>query len=66
MFAAQQSYIAPWPLLLIGPVLFIAAAWLISWAARGSFGALVGLILLVALDLGTYGLVIRSIRIALA
>jgi hypothetical protein len=52
----NQPQTAPLPLALIGPVLFISAAFLISWAARGNFGALVGVILLTALDLGAYGL----------
>ncbi len=52
----NQPYIAPLPLVLVGPALFITAVFLIYWAARGSFAALVGLILLAALDLGIYGL----------
>jgi hypothetical protein len=52
----NQPYIAPLPLVLVGPALFITAVFLIYWAARGSFAALVGLILLTAIDLGAYGL----------
>ncbi len=52
----NQPYIARLPLVLAGPALFIAAAFLIFWAARGGFAALVGLILMSALDLGAYGL----------
>jgi hypothetical protein len=51
-----ESYIAQFLLVIIGPVLFIAAALLIFKAARGSFAALVLLILLSAVDLGVYGL----------
>ncbi|HEY4759653.1 MAG TPA: hypothetical protein VIH42_03650, partial [Thermoguttaceae bacterium] len=52
----KQPYIASLPLVLVGPAIFIVAALLVSWTARGSFKALVGLILLTALDLGAYGL----------
>ena len=52
----DHPYIAPSCLMLIGPVLFAAAALLIYRAARGSFAALVSLIIIAALDLGTYGL----------
>jgi hypothetical protein len=43
-------------LVLIGPVLFISAAFLISWAARGNYLALVSVVFLTVLDLGAYGL----------
>jgi hypothetical protein len=56
IFFFNQPKIAPLPLVLIGPVLFITAAFLISWAARGIYWALVGVILLAVLDLGAYGL----------
>ncbi len=52
----DQPYIAPIPFVVAGPALFISAALLIYWAARGSYAALVGLILLAAIDLGAYGL----------
>ena len=42
--------------MLAGPVLMVAAAGLVVWAARGSRVALVGLIMLTAGDLGVYGL----------
>jgi hypothetical protein len=52
----NQPKIAPLPLVLIGPVLFVTAAFLISWAARGKSWALVAVILMAVLDLGVYGL----------
>jgi hypothetical protein len=47
---------APLPAVLLGPVLVGAAALLVALAARGSRQALVALVLLAALDLGSYGL----------
>jgi hypothetical protein len=52
----EPIYLAPFSLAIVGPALFIAAALLIYWSARGSYKALVSLILLAALDLGIYGL----------
>lgn len=52
----SQPRTAPLPLALIGPVLFFAAAFLISWTARGSRWSLTALILLTAIDLGVYGM----------
>jgi hypothetical protein len=51
-----QPRLAPLPLALIGPVLFIAAAFLITWTARGSRWSMPALILLTAADLGVYGM----------
>jgi hypothetical protein len=47
---------APLPAVLLGPALVGAAALLVALAARGSRQALVALVLLAALDLGSYGL----------
>ncbi|MGW8258131.1 MAG: YfhO family protein, partial [Thermoguttaceae bacterium] len=52
----QLPYIAPLFLVLLGPVLFVVAAFLVSRAARGSFVALVAMIFFTAIDLGAYGL----------
>jgi hypothetical protein len=52
----NEPYIASIPAVLAGPVLLGAAAALVALAARGRSAALVGLILLAALDLGSYGL----------
>jgi len=52
----DESRIASIYLVLVGPVLFVAAAVLTYWSARGSSVALVGVILLAAVDLGAYGL----------
>jgi len=51
-----RAYIASVPAVLAGPLLLAAAAALIVWAARGSRGALVGLVLFAAADVGCYGL----------
>jgi hypothetical protein len=48
--------IAPIPLILAGPALFLVTAVLVVMAARGYRAALVGLILLAAVDQGCYGL----------
>ena len=52
----NHPYIASPIAILAGPLLISVAAILVSWAARGSRPALVGLILFAALDLGVYGL----------
>jgi hypothetical protein len=52
----HRSQFAPWPAILLGPALISTAALLLALAARGSRGALVGLVLFAALDLGGYGL----------
>ena len=51
-----EPHIAPIPAIMTGPLLFVAAALLLIAAARGHAAALVGLILLAAVDLGWYGM----------
>jgi hypothetical protein len=48
--------VAPVPQVLVGPLLMSAAALMVIAAAHGVRGALVGLILFMAADLGYYGL----------
>ena len=48
--------VASAPRVLVGPLLMAAAALLVIAAAQGVRGALVGLILFMAADLGYYGL----------
>jgi hypothetical protein len=57
-----EPYIASLPEILVGPVLFAAAATLVVLAVRGHRAALVGLILLAAFDLGWYGLTYSAYR----
>jgi hypothetical protein len=52
----NQPYIATLPVVVIGPILFFASAWLVSCAVRGSILAIPALIILTAVDLGAYGL----------
>ena len=52
----HRPYFGPVPLILLGPLLMALAALLVALAARGSRGALLGLVLFAALDLGSYGL----------
>ena len=52
----NEPYIASLPAILAGPLLLGAAAALLALAVRGYPAALVGLILLAALDMGWYGL----------
>lgn len=52
----HESYMASIPEILVGPLLLAAAAVLVALAVRGYAGALIGLILLAAVDLGCYGL----------
>lgn len=52
----HESYVAPISAVLLGPLLLAAAATLVALAVRGYSFALVGLILLAALDLGYYGM----------
>lgn len=52
----DAEHLAFFPLATIGPVLFITAALLVFFAARGNYKALVSLIILAAVDLGAYGL----------
>ena len=54
LFFRQQ--LAAWPLVLVGPVLFSLATWLVLLAQRRRRFALVALVLLAAVDLATYGL----------
>ena len=56
LLAHGRPFIAPWPKVLIGPLLLAAAALLVIAAARGVRGSLVGLIVLAAIDLGCYGM----------
>jgi hypothetical protein len=51
----REIYTTSIPAALAGPVLLVAAAVLIVSAARGHSAALVGMVLLAALDLGWYG-----------
>jgi hypothetical protein len=51
-----RAYIAAVPAVMAGPLLVAAAALLIVLAARGARGALIGLVLFAAADLGCYGL----------
>jgi hypothetical protein len=48
--------VAPVPYILVGPLLMLVAALLVMAAAQGVRGALIGLILFMAADLGFYGL----------
>ena len=50
------DYVSNWPLIAIGPLLLTAAVWLIVRAENGSRWALGALVVLAAIDLGTYGL----------
>jgi hypothetical protein len=52
----HEAYVAPLPSVLAGPALLAAAALLTALAARGHWLAIVGLIVLAAVDLGCYGL----------
>jgi hypothetical protein len=52
----HESYIAPISTVLVGPLLLAVATVLVALAVRGYSSALVGLILLAALDLGYYGM----------
>jgi hypothetical protein len=52
----REPHIAAIPQILVGPALLAAAAWLVIVAARGSYGALVLLVIFAAGDLGWYGL----------
>jgi len=56
LFLNDRPFIASMPAVLVGPILLGAAAALVSAAARGARPALVGLVLLAAVDLGAYGL----------
>ena len=56
LLAQGRPYIAPWPKVLVGPLLLAAAALLVIAAARGVRGSLIGLIVLAAVDLGCYGM----------
>ena len=49
-------HVAPVPRVLVGPLLMAAAALLVIAASQGVRGALVGMILFMAADLGYYGL----------
>ncbi len=51
-----HHHVASIPRVLVGPLLMAAAALLVIAAARGVRGALVGLVLFLAADLGYYGL----------
>ncbi len=53
---AWPQYVAAWPLVWIGPVLIAAAATLVKLAASGKQWALIALVVLAAIDLGSYGL----------
>jgi hypothetical protein len=52
----REAHIASIPEILAGPALLAVAAGLVIAAARGSFGALVLLVVFTACDLGWYGL----------
>lgn len=56
LYHRRQPFIAPPLAVLAGPLLIGSAALLVALAARGARGALVGLVLLAAADLGLYGL----------
>ena len=55
-FVWGRDSLAAWPLVAAGPLLLIAAASCLTCAARGARWAPAALVLLTALDLGTYGL----------
>ena len=48
--------IAAWPVVILGPILFVSAAALIFLLARGRTWAIAPLVVLTAVDLGSYGL----------
>ena len=62
LYLRRQPFIAPAYAVLAGPLLIGSAALLVAWAARGARGALVGLVLFAAADLGFYGLSYAAYR----
>ena len=50
------DHVAHWPFVVAGPLLLTCAAWLIRQAERGVTWAVIGLIVLTAVDQGIYGL----------
>ncbi|MDH3719797.1 MAG: YfhO family protein, partial [Planctomycetota bacterium] len=50
------SHVASWPLVIAGPILLVAAAWLLQRAQCGARWAPLALVALTAIDQGLYGL----------
>ncbi len=53
---AWRDFVAPWPLVIAGPIIIVLAALAICAALRGYRWAIPALVLFTAADLGTYGL----------